>query len=168
MIRTRTLPLVALIAILSANTVLGEPHDPEVVAARTDRPPVIDGDLADGVWVKASPSADFRQREPEEGGVPSEGTEVRVLYDDRHLYFALRCFDSEPERITAARMRRDGDLDEDDHVQIVLDTYDNRRGGYLFRTNPLGAQFDALLAFRLAAAKMRIQTKLVARLTEGG
>ena len=145
MSRTRTLPLVALIAILSANTILGEPHDPEVVAARTDRPPVIDGDLSDGVWVQASPSADFRQREPEEGGVPSEGTEVRVLYDDRHLYFALRCFDSEPERITATRMRRDGGLDEDDHVQIVLDTYDNRRGGYLFRTNPLGAQFDALL-----------------------
>ena len=118
MSRTRTLPLVALIAILSANTVLGEPHDPEVVAARTDRPPVIDGDLADGVWVQASPSADFRQREPEEGGVPSEGTEVRVLYDDRHLYFALRCFASEPERITAARMRRDGDLDPSGWNQI--------------------------------------------------
>jgi hypothetical protein len=137
--------VVALIAVLGIGTVHGERHDPEVVAARTDRPPVIDGDLADGVWVQAVPSADFRQREPVEGGVPSEGTEVRVLYDDHQLYFSIRCFDSEPDRITAARMRRDGPLDEDDHVQVILDTYDNRRGGYLFRTNPLGAQYDALL-----------------------
>ena len=123
----------------------GAPPVPQVVAARTTRAPVIDGDLVDAVWSRAPVSADFRQREPVEGGPPSEITELRILYDDRHLYFALRCFDADPDRILAARMRRDGDVDEDDHVQIVLDTYDNRRGGYLFRTNPRGAQYDALL-----------------------
>ena len=87
----------------------------------------------------------FFQREPVEGAPPSERTEVRVLFDDRHLYFALRCFDSEAGRLVANQMRRDADLEENDHIQIILDPYNDRGGGFYFSTNPLDARQDLLL-----------------------
>src|SRR6516162_6735685 len=49
-------------------------------AVRVDRPPRLDGTLHDPLWQSAKPIADFRQREPHEGAIPTEKTEVRVLY----------------------------------------------------------------------------------------
>ena len=118
---------------------------PVVQATRTLAPPSIDGRLDDSVWHQAPIMADFFQREPVEGAQPTEQTQVRILFDDDHLYFALRCFDSEADRLVANQMRRDADLDENDNIQIILDPYNDRRGGFYFSTNPLGARQDLLL-----------------------
>ena len=118
---------------------------PVVQATRTPAPPSIDGRLDDLVWHQAPTMADFFQREPVEGAQPTEQTQVRILFDDDHLYFALRCFDSEADRLVANQMRRDADLDENDNIQIILDPYNDRRGGFYFSTNPLGARQDLLL-----------------------
>ncbi len=118
---------------------------PVVQAARTPAPPRIDGRLDDLVWHQAPTMADFFQREPVEGAQPTEQTQVRILFDDDHLYFALRCFDSQADRLVANQMRRDADLNENDNIQIILDPYNDRRGGFYFSTNPLGARQDLLL-----------------------
>ena len=118
---------------------------PVVQATRTPTPPNIDGRLDDPAWDQAPTIADFFQREPVEGASPTEQTQVRILFDDDYLYFALRCFDSEADRLVANQMRRDAELDENDNIQIILDPYNDRRGGFYFSTNPLGARQDLLL-----------------------
>src|SRR5215471_3680028 len=40
---------------------------------------------------------------------------------------------------------RDVELDEEDHVVIVLDTFGDDRSGFVFAVNPLGAQFDGII-----------------------
>src|SRR5581483_11467129 len=45
--------------------------------------------------------------------------------------------------IRASQLRRDADLSSDDNVQILIDSFHDRRGGFLFQTNPNGAQWDA-------------------------
>ena len=118
---------------------------PEVEARRTLAPPGIDGRLDDAVWLQAPPMSSFFQREPLEGAPPSERTQVRILFDDDHLYLGLRCFDSQPLRLVANHMRRDADLEENDNIQIILDPFNDRRGGFFFSINPLGARQDLLL-----------------------
>ena len=88
----------------------------------------------------------FFQRDPVHGAPPSEATEVRILFDDEQLYVAFRCFDSAPDDIVANHMRRDAELQENDNVSIILDTYNDGRGGYSFSTNALGALSDGLLS----------------------
>ena len=119
---------------------------PQIQAYRTARAPHIDGSLDDPVWRDAQAIEAFLQREPLAGAPASERTLVRILYDDDNLYFGFRCLDSEPDKIIANRMQRDAALDENDNIQIILDTYDDRRGGFFFSTNPLGARRDALLS----------------------
>jgi len=124
----------------------GIPQERTVLAFRTAQPPSIDGTLDDPSWESAVPVGPLYQREPVEGAPASERTEVRILYDDVRLYLGFRCFDTDARRIVANRMRRDDELEEDDNVVVILDTYDDRRGGFLFCTNPQGARWDAILS----------------------
>ncbi|MEE2753093.1 MAG: DUF5916 domain-containing protein, partial [Candidatus Latescibacterota bacterium] len=116
-----------------------------VQTVRTSTAPRIDGVLDDTVWGSAVPVESFYQRNPVEGAPPTERTVLRILHDDEQIYFAIHCFESEPERIIGTQMQRDAELDSDDNVSITLDTYNDRRGGFYFNTNPLGARADQLL-----------------------
>src|SRR4051812_23460316 len=82
-------------------------------AARASGPVVVDGKLDEDTWAKAPVFDGFVQRFPEAGQAPSERTELRVLYDDRNVYVAVTCHDSQPELINRNLGRRDSDLYSD-------------------------------------------------------
>jgi len=116
---------------------------PRLQAVRASAPIVIDGLLSEGSWAEAEAATRFIQRDPEEGAPASERTEVRVLFDNQQVYFGVVCTDSNPGGIRATELRRDNGLGSDDIFEIILDTFYDRRNGYLFRINPLGTQYDA-------------------------
>ena len=127
-------------AAASAQTVV-----PDVQATRVATPPTIDGRLSEPMWESAPAITEFRQRDPEEGAPASEATSVWILYDEENLYIGARLDDTEPGRILANELRRDSDMDSDDTFAVILDTYRDRRNGFLFRVNPNGARFDAVV-----------------------
>jgi hypothetical protein len=86
----------------------------------------------------------FLQREPRDGEPSTQRTEVYLGYDDKHLYVIFVAFDSEPRKVRARMARRENLNDEDDWVEVALDTFHDQRRGYLFDCNPLGVQWDAL------------------------
>ena len=45
----------------------------------------------------------------------------------------------------STQLRRDADLSSDDNITVLIDSYRDRRGAFLFRTNPNGAMWDAQL-----------------------
>jgi hypothetical protein len=105
----------------------------------------IDGRLDEPSWSQAEAATDFRQQEPNEGEPATEKTEVRLLFDDKNLYVGVHAFDSEPSRINSRELVRDAAFWNDDTVEIILDTYHDRRNAYRFTVNPLGTQQDALI-----------------------
>jgi len=113
-------------------------------AVRIHEAPVIDGVLDEPMWAEIEPITDFVQRDPVDGGVPSERTEVRIAYDEDNLYFGFMMYDSEPEGIRAHVLQRGGMIGLDDHIVIGLDTFKDRRNGYIFEMNSFGTQDDAL------------------------
>src|SRR5438034_5567917 len=114
-------------------------------AVRVDRAPKLDGTLDDPLWHGAKAITDFRQREPHEGGLATERTEVRVLFTRHAAYFGIHCYDSEPSRIIATELRRDISQELDDHFEILIDSSHDRRDAYVFEINPLGTQADGLI-----------------------
>src|SRR6266404_4190201 len=105
----------------------------------------IDGLLDESAWSLAQPATEFLQQQPTEGAPASERTEVRVLFDDKNIYFGIRAFDSDAKHINARELVRDADFSNDDIIAIVLDTYHDRRNAFRFIVNPLGTQQDALI-----------------------
>jgi hypothetical protein len=106
----------------------------------------MDGRLDEAVWESAPAGTHFTQKQPQEGQPATEDTEVKILYDDKNLYIGIMCFDSEPDKIIATEKRRDSNnIYDNDNLQILLDTFRDRRNGYVFVTNPVGARLDLQL-----------------------
>ncbi len=106
----------------------------------------LDGRLDEPFWAMADSIDDLRQRDPVEGAPASERTVVKVVRDGEALYVAVRCDDHDPGRIRATQLRRDADLTVDDYVALLIDSFHDRRSGFVFRTNPNGAMWDAQIA----------------------
>ena len=114
-----------------------------IAATRVDQAPKIDGVLDDDVWRQAKVIDSFTQQEPREGAAATERTEVRVLYDGRTLIIGVHAYDRQPSAIVATEMRRDSDrLLDEDNFQVILDTFNDSRNGYMFVTTPLGAKLE--------------------------
>ena len=84
----------------------------------------------------------FTQRDPHDGEAVSEPTDAYLGYDQKNLYAVFVCFD-DPRQVRA-RMSRREDVYDDDEVEIMLDTFHDRRRAYAFQTTPLGVQWDAI------------------------
>jgi hypothetical protein len=104
-------------------------YQPTGKATRIDstEAPMIDGDLSDPVWTKAEAIDEFYQLEPDVGQPATERTVMRVLYDADNLYISIYAYDSEPDKIVATNLTRDGNLGVDDVLRLFLDPLNTRR-----------------------------------------
>ena len=118
---------------------------PRVTLGWTDTPPELDGVMDEKAWLAGGLVTDLRQVLPNSGAPPSQRTEIRVLTDGDTLFIGFRCYDTNPEEIVHNRMQRDTFPYYDDRVGITLDTFDSRRNGYFFGTNPNAMRHDVLL-----------------------
>ena len=119
---------------------------PSLVATPTSEQITVDGVLNESAWQSAQPINTLRQREPDEGAPASERTEVRVLYSQTQLYVGIICFDSDPEAIVVSRFDRDANLDADDRITLLFDTFHDRRNAFIFQVNAVGARFDQIIS----------------------
>ena len=104
----------------------------------------LDGQLDEEVYQTVPPITDFIQQVPDEGEPATERTEAWIMFDDTNVYVAARVHDSAPEsEWVANEMRRDtSQLRQNDTFTAFFDTFYDRRNGYNFYTNPLGARAD--------------------------
>jgi hypothetical protein len=110
-------------------------------AARTADDLTLDGLDTEPAWGLVVPLGSFRQYEPELDAAPTHPTEFRVLYDDDDLYVFVRAFDSEPDSILRALARRD-EMGPADRIGVYIDSYQDRRTGFVFFVNPDGVRRD--------------------------
>ncbi|MEW6071073.1 MAG: DUF5916 domain-containing protein [Planctomycetota bacterium] len=108
----------------------------------------LDGVLDEPGWRLAPAIENLTMVEPVQGAEPTYRTTVRVLADSRQMVIGVRCFDDEIKGIVSYAVARDASIESEDHVRIVLGTFQDGRTGYVFAVNPGGARYDALVARR--------------------
>jgi hypothetical protein len=115
-----------------------------VRAIKLSQPLRVDGTLDEEVYTLNKPFGGFLQVAPKYGAPSSERSDVWVTYDQTHMYVSCRCWDSAPpEDWIANELRRDtNQLRQNDHFGVMFDTFYDRRSGFMFYTNPLGAMAD--------------------------
>jgi hypothetical protein len=118
-----------------------------VRAIRLAEPLRVDGELNEAVYRSTAPVTGFFQTLPGENAPASERTEAWVMYDATQIYVAARLWDSAPpDQWTANEMRRDtSQLRQNDHFGVAFDTFHDRRNGFFFYANPLGARADSYM-----------------------
>ncbi len=105
----------------------------------------LDGILSEADWEDAESIGGLVTIEPVEGGTPHSRTEVKVLVSSDVIIVGISCYDDDPAGIVSYSMARDTELDEEDHVVLIFDTFRDGRSGYAFAVNPAGSRFDGLI-----------------------
>ncbi len=108
-------------------------------------PPEIDGRLNDEAWALCTPLSPMRQVLPHAGSPATDRTEILLAFDETNLYIGLRCFDDNPSRIRATQLARDANLDPDDRVELLFDTFHDKRSAFWFQIGAAGSKGDALI-----------------------
>ncbi|MBC3767480.1 carbohydrate binding family 9 domain-containing protein [Neptunicella marina] len=126
-----------LISTLQTNaTPISQHHLPRLAQA-----PVIDGSLDETIWQQAAKITLDYENDPGEGIAAPVKTNAYVYEDGQYLYIAFEAFDPNPDDIRASYRKRD-DLNADDNVGVIIDTFNDKRNGFSFFANPMGAQAD--------------------------
>ena len=101
---------------------------------------VVDGRPDEAAWTQIPTITDFVQKEPVEGGAPTDRMEVKFAYDDTALYVGAR-MSAEHAAIQSPLGRRD-EGDQSEYVLVALDTYLDHRTAYGFGVTAAGVRLD--------------------------
>jgi hypothetical protein len=103
--------------------------------------PAVDGVLDEAVWAQAEGATDMVQWDPDALVPMTEGTVVRVLYDERHVYVGVDLTERDASLIVRGIGRRDRPP-ASDKFEIGFDTQHDHLTGYVFGANASGVQED--------------------------
>ena len=114
--------------------------------------PLIDSEPSLADFVNMRPSSalalsmtkveNFVQREPDDGEAATQRTEVYIGYTRESIHAIFLAFDSDPQQIRANLSSREN-IDGDDTIEMTIDTFNDQRAAFSFRSTPLGIQWDA-------------------------
>ena len=141
-------PALALLALAIAQSDSGPSYDGRARQLRVQIPRIeetvaVDGALDEPVWARAARLTGFSQYQPVDSRPAEERTEVFVWYGPTAIHFGIRAYEAHGDVVRATRADRDN-IGSDDQVQLLLDTYDDRRRAFLFGVNPFGVQQDGI------------------------
>ncbi len=121
----------------------GRQHQLHVAIPRVDTTITVDGVLDEPVWRRAARLVGFSQYQPSDSRPAEEPTEILVWYSATAIYFGIRAREVHGDVVHATHADRDN-ISADDYVQLLLDTYNDRRRAFLFGVNPFGVQQDGI------------------------
>jgi hypothetical protein len=110
---------------------------------RVEQEVEIDGVLGEAAWRRAALLTGFSQYSPIDGVAAADSTEVLVWYSPTAIYFGIRAYEKHGA-VNATLADRDR-IGNDDHIQLLLGTFNDGRQATVIGVNPLGVQMDGTL-----------------------
>lgn len=108
--------------------------------------PLLDGFLDDEVWQQAVKIDDFTEVKPTQGRPAGQRTVCYLARDHEFLYIAFECFEDNVGEMVLQNVSRDAFLNDDDRIEFVLDTFNNKQSAYFFQMSAAGSRGDALIS----------------------
>jgi len=132
------------IILVMISELMAQTSKPDTLFAQyTQQAIQLDGKLDDLAWQQAIRISNFTQRELNIGEPATERTEVAIIYTTKTLYIGFWGYDREPDKLVAREMQRDFNWGVEDNFEVIIDTYNDDRNGFLFVINPNAARADA-------------------------
>lgn len=96
-------------------------------------------------WQQAETAGNFFMVLPMDTSLAKVKTEVRMSYDDHHLYLIATCFHAVPGPYYVESLRRDFVFGKNDNFLLFMDPFDDQTNGFSFGANAAGAQWDGTM-----------------------
>jgi hypothetical protein len=105
----------------------------------------IDGVLDEAAWANADVANNFYMVLPMDTSNARVSTEVRMTYDDDHLYLIAVCHHLLKGDYMVESLRRDFTFGKNDNFLLFMDPFDDQTNGFSFGANAAGAQWDGIM-----------------------
>ena len=112
---------------------------------KTLLPIKVDGAIDDEAWQQTDVAKDFFAVLPMDTSFSKVKTEVRMTYDDQHLYLLAVCHHLLPGPYMVESLRRDFAFGKNDNFLLFMDPFDDQTNGFTFGANAAGAQWDGIM-----------------------
>lgn len=106
----------------------------------------VDGVIDEQAWREADIATNFHMITPMDTSYAELRTDVRMTYDENHLYVLVENFRAEKgtENVVAS-LRRDFFFPTNDNFIFAMDTFDDQTNGFSFGANAAGAEWDGMM-----------------------
>jgi hypothetical protein len=106
----------------------------------------IDGEMNEADWLHAQVAKDFFMITPMDTSFARVHTEVRMTYDDDHLYLIATNYHLLPGPYMVESLRRDFSFGKNDNFLVFIDPFEDQTNGFSFGANAAGAQWDGFMS----------------------
>jgi len=105
----------------------------------------VDGQLDEDVWRRAALLTGFSQFSPQDGIAAADSTEVLIWHSATAIHFGIRAYEAHGSSAVIATLADRDRILADDHIQLLLGTFNDGRQATMLAVNPLGIQADGSL-----------------------
>ena len=111
---------------------------------RINEEPIIDGNINEKLWQNLIIANNFTQITPKNGKKErnNQKTEVKICYDTKNIYFAVKMYDNSPDSILKELSPRDEENKNFDAFGIFIDPFNDGQVEYNFMVTAAGVQID--------------------------
>jgi hypothetical protein len=135
--------LPGLLLLLTFYTAQGLNEKKQLGAVRSAGKITIDGILDEPSWQIANPANGFVTYSPTMGLPETQKTEVRVVYDNKSVYFGINLFDTAPDSIMRELTKRDHVSEGNvDRFKISINPYNDGQNLFEFEVSAANVQGD--------------------------
>lgn len=138
-----TIPLTVIAIILAISSVFAQKKEFKV--KYTNTPIKVDAVLDESIWNDAESATNFWQYFPSDTVQAKNQTEIKMLFDDKSLYVAIKVYSSGKDYIVPS-LRRDFRAGGNDNVTLLFDTFNDGTNAFIFGSNPYGVKREFLLS----------------------
>jgi hypothetical protein len=112
---------------------------------RATSPIKIDGIMDEQAWQATDVATDFHMILPMDTSYAKVRTDVRMAYDEEHIYLLVVNYNGAPGPYMVESLRRDFAFLKNDNFLLFMDPFDDQTNGYSFGANAAGAQWDGIM-----------------------
>ena len=118
-------------------------ENPTLTPTHAMRPLVIDGRGTDKQWLMVEKYSELMLIKPDGNRKPTNETFVKIMYDDKNIFFLVEAMEKNIKNLTLKSTQRDDPVWKDDSVEIFL--YNSKDEGryWQFCVNPKGVFADS-------------------------
>lgn len=116
----------------------------QLLIRRATDPIKIDGLALEATWQQANLASDFWEKWPNDKDPAKRRTEVRMAYDDQHIFLFVKAYDTNYYVIQT--LKRDNGIYDSDAFSLAIDPVNQKTNGFLFSINPYNVQSEDLVS----------------------
>ena len=138
--------LLCIVVLWAAASLYAQREEPRSIRIRPVQSGIsLDGVLEEKDWQTADAATRFWQRFPFDTTRADLPTEVRILYDEEHIYVGAVCYHPAGMEYVTESLRRDFHSSASDAFYFVINPFNDLQSGVYFGVNPFGSQTEALI-----------------------